>query len=84
MLPLALGLLTSTARGEHLACPGHSIDIERNVVGDVLALRAGGGPAVAPGSEVRKESAPSWEAKFTRNQLGLELERHMPALGWCQ
>ena len=36
---------------------GHVLDIERNVVGDVLALRAGGGPAVAPGSEVKQEAA---------------------------
>jgi RHS repeat-associated protein len=78
LLHLAVSLLPSAARGDHLGCPRHLLEIERNIVGDVLALRAGGGPAVAPGSEAKKDVAPSWEAKFTRNNLGLELERHLP------
>jgi hypothetical protein len=41
-------------------------------------MRDGGGPAVAPGSDAKKETAPAWEAKFTRDQLGLEIERHLP------
>jgi RHS repeat-associated protein len=69
--PLGLRMRMRTSKG-------HVLDIERNVVGDVLALRAGGGPAVAPGSDVKHEAAPSWEARFTRNNLGLELERHLP------
>jgi len=53
-------------------------------VGDVLALRAGGGPTVAPGSDAKPDNpktddqAPGWEARFTRDQLGLEIERHLP------
>ncbi len=69
--PLGLRTRMRTSRG-------HVLDIERNVVGDVLALRAGGGPAVAPGSDVAKDAPPAWEARFTRDQLGLELERHLP------
>jgi RHS repeat-associated protein len=68
-----LGLRTSMRTSR-----GHVLEIERNVVGDVLALRAGGGPAVAPGSDVKHEAVPSWEAKLTRNNLGLEMERHLP------
>ncbi|MBN2573589.1 MAG: RHS repeat protein, partial [Deltaproteobacteria bacterium] len=69
--PLGLRTRMRTSRG-------HVLDIERNVVGDVLTLRAGGGPAVTPGSDAKKEAPPSWEAKFTRDNLGLELERHLP------
>ena len=69
--PLGLRTRMRTSRG-------HLLDIERNVVGDVVALRAGGGPTVAPGSEGKKDAAPSWEARFTRDQLGLEIERHLP------
>jgi RHS repeat-associated protein len=69
--PLGLRAKMSTSRG-------HVLEIERNIVGDVVALRAGGGPAVAPGSDAKQDFTPAWEAKFTRNQLGLELERHLP------
>ena len=69
--PLGLRTRMRTSRG-------HVLDIARNVVGDVIGLRAGGGPAVAPGSDVKKDAAPAWEAKFTRDQLGLEIERHRP------
>jgi RHS repeat-associated protein len=69
--PLGLRTRMRTSRG-------HVLDIERNVVGDVVGLRAGGGPAVAPGSDAKKDAAPAWEAKFTRDQLGLEIERHLP------
>jgi len=73
--PLGLRTKMRTSRG-------HVLEIERNIVGDVLALRAGGGPAVAPGSDAKgdttKNAAPAWEARFTRDQLGLEIERHLP------
>jgi RHS repeat-associated protein len=77
--PLGLRTRMKTSRG-------HVLDIERNVVGDVLALRAGGGPTVSPGSDAnssadadpKTDTAPTWEARFTRDQLGLELERHLP------
>jgi len=57
---------------------GHVLEIERNQVGEVLAMRAGGGPSVPGGSDVRKQSVPEWEARVTRDQLGLELERNLP------
>jgi YD repeat-containing protein len=69
--PLGLRTRMRTSRG-------HVLDIERNVVGDVVGLRAGGGPAAAPGSDAKKDPAPAWEAKFTRDQLGLEIERQLP------
>ena len=50
--PLGLRSRMKTSRG-------HVLEIERNVVGDVLALRAGGGPAVAPGSDVKQDAAPA-------------------------
>jgi len=57
---------------------GHLLEIERNLVGDVIAMRAGGGP-VAPGAETTAQAPlPPWEARFTRDQLGLEVERTLP------
>ena len=70
--PLGLRLRMQTSRG-------HALEIERNVVGDVIAMRAGGGPVVSTGSETKKDSeSPPWEVRFDRDQLGLELERHLP------
>ena len=69
--PLGLRSRMQTSRG-------HVLEIERNVVGDVLTLRAGGGPSVSPDTEAKKDQAPAWEARFTRDQLGLEIERHLP------
>ena len=71
--PLGLRMRMKTSRG-------HALEIERNVVGDVIAMRAGGGPVVATGSEAKKDaqSSPPWEVRFDRDQLGLELERHLP------
>lgn len=43
-----------------------------------MALRAGGGLAVAAGSEVKKNVAPTWKARLTRNRLGLDMEPHLP------
>ena len=57
---------------------GHVLDIERNLVGDVVGMKAGGGP-IAPGSEPAAQAMlPPWEARFTRDQLGLEIERSLP------
>jgi RHS repeat-associated protein len=70
--PLGLRMRMRTSRG-------HALEIERNVVGDVIAMRAGGGPVVSSGSEPKKDTESSpWEVRFTRDQLGLELERHLP------
>jgi RHS repeat-associated protein len=76
--PLGLRTRMKTSRG-------HSLEIERSVVGDVVALRAGGappvptGPAVPSGGDAKKDAAVrTWEAKFTRDRLGLEVERHLP------
>jgi len=76
--PLGLRTRLKTSRG-------HVLDIERNAGGDVLALRAGGGAPVSgsdkgagPGAAKKEASSSAWEAKFTRNQLGLEMERHLP------
>jgi hypothetical protein len=57
---------------------GHQLQIERNLVGDVVGMRAGGGP-VAPSSGPQAQPLlPPWEARFTRDQLGLEVERTLP------
>jgi RHS repeat-associated protein len=69
--PLGLRSQMRTSRG-------HVLDIERNAVGDVVSLRAGGGPTVGPGGDAKNETAPAWEAKLTRDQLGDEIERHLP------
>jgi RHS repeat-associated protein len=70
--PLGLRSRMKTSRG-------HVLEIERSVVGDVLALRAGGGPALAPASDAKSDDqVPTWETRFTRDQLGLEIERHLP------
>ncbi len=69
--PLGLRCRMKTSRG-------HVLEIERNLVGDVLALRAGGGPTVPTGGDAKRDAPPAWEAEFTRNRLGLEIERHLP------
>jgi YD repeat-containing protein len=58
---------------------GHLLEIERDKVGDVIGIKAGGGP-VAPKTSVEPGAAapPPWEARFTRDQLGLEIERTLP------
>ncbi len=57
---------------------GHVLEIARNLVGDVVGMKAGGGP-LAPGSASAAQAAlPPWEARFTRDQLGLEVERTLP------
>ncbi len=56
---------------------GHVLEIERNLVGDVVGMKAGGGP-VAPGKQEAQAILPPWEARFTRDQLGLEVERTLP------
>ena len=57
---------------------GHTLDIERNSMGDVLALRAGGEslPSRTQGGELIGKDF--WEAHWSRNQLGQEIERHLP------
>ncbi|MDP9033562.1 MAG: DUF6531 domain-containing protein [Myxococcota bacterium] len=61
-----------SSKGAHIA-------IERNAVGEVLALRAAeGGAVISPEARASKEPAPAFEAKFVRDSLGLELERTLP------
>jgi RHS repeat-associated protein len=70
--PLGLRTRMKTSRG-------HALEIERNIVGDVMAMRAGGGPIVSANSDAKKdESQTPWEVRFTRDKLGLEIERHLP------
>lgn len=57
---------------------GHVLEIERNKVGDVVAIRAGGGPVVSTKAPDAPTPPPAWEARFTRDQLGLEMERALP------
>ena len=58
--------------------------IERNIMGDVMGIRAttnrGGGEPI--GSGPGTEGAPgdvSWEARFQRDSVGLEMERTLPS-----
>jgi RHS repeat-associated protein len=57
---------------------GHLLEIQRNIVGDIIGMRASGGP-VAPNGEASAQAIlPPWEARFLRDQLGLEIERTLP------
>jgi len=57
---------------------GHQLQIERNLVGDVVGMRAGGGPVTPSSGPQAQPLLPPWEARFTRDQLGLEVERTLP------
>jgi RHS repeat-associated protein len=57
---------------------GHVLEIERNLVGDVVGMKAGGGPVAPGGSPQAQTPLPPWKARFTRDQLGLEVERSLP------
>ena len=57
---------------------GHVLEIERNIVGDVVGMKAGGGPVAPGGAPAAQAILPPWEAHFTRDQLGLEVERTLP------
>jgi RHS repeat-associated protein len=57
---------------------GHGLEIERNLVGDVVGMKAGGGPVAPGGAPSAQAILPPWEARFTRDQLGLEIERTLP------
>ncbi len=57
---------------------GHVLQIERNLVGDVVGMKAGGGPVAPSGETTAQAPLPPWEARFTRDQLGLEVERTLP------
>jgi RHS repeat-associated protein len=57
---------------------GHLLEIQRNIVGDVLGMRASGGPVFPNGEASAQAALPPWEARFTRDQLGLEIERTLP------
>jgi RHS repeat-associated protein len=57
---------------------GHVLEIERNLVGDVVGMKAGGGPIASGGETAAEAPLPPWEARFTRDQLGLEVERTLP------
>ncbi len=59
---------------------GATVVIERSAVGDVLALRADDGSAALP-AKARAgdgERLPTFEAKFVRDSVGLEIERTLP------
>jgi len=57
---------------------GHELEIERNNVGDVVKMSAGGGPVAPKDGGNAAGKAQPWEARFTRDQLGLEMERTLP------
>jgi RHS repeat-associated protein len=57
---------------------GHVLEIERTLVGDVVGMKAGGGPVAPGGAPAAQSILPPWEARFTRDQLGLEVERTLP------
>jgi len=57
---------------------GHALEIERNIVGEVVGMKAGGGPVAPGGAPSAQAVLPPWEARFTRDQLGLEVERTLP------
>ena len=63
--PLGLRSRMKTSRG-------HVLEIERNIVGDVLALRTSGGPAVAPGSDAKQDAAPAWEVRQIAGHRGAQ------------